>query len=137
MMHYENLLSLFLRGWTNTFLVGAVGDKGKRNGFIAISFCKFSQTEILPTKTKNTSRNERKTSEYFCHSSSWLLSENCYVYCRLQKCVCEKFWVFFPLYFSRYKCTSFAMASFFQYHSSPMRKYINLILSIYFPVALY
>ena len=44
MMHYENLPSLFLRGWTNTFLIGAVGDKVKRNGFLAISFCKFSQT---------------------------------------------------------------------------------------------
>ena len=94
-------------GWTNTFLVDAVGDMEKRNGFLAISFFKFSQTGILPIKTKNALRNERKTSKYFCQSSSWLLSENCYVHFRLQKCVCvcvcvQNSALFFFQYFCRY-----------------------------------
>jgi hypothetical protein len=123
--------------WLNKYFPSRCsGRQKKQKGLLAISFYKFSQTEILPTKTKNASRNERKTSKYFCHSSSCLLSENCYVYFRLQKCVCKILGSFFQ-YFSRYKCMGFAMAPVFQYHSIPFRKYRNLILRIYFPVALY
>ena len=123
--------------WLNTHFPSRCSGRREEKEWLSCDFfCKFSQTEILPTKTKNASRNERKTSKYFCHSSSWLFNDKSYVYFRLQKRVCKILVSFFG-YFSRYNCMGFAMAPVFQYHSSPFRKYSNLILRVYFPVALY
>jgi hypothetical protein len=70
-----------------------VGDIKKWNGFLVIYFCKFSQTGILPTKTKNASRNKKKF-KYFC---TILLDFPVKTVMSIAGCrnVCAKFWILF------------------------------------------